>query len=226
MTAGHGGDPLGRWLRDLLRAAQWHRRLLAAALLAGAMAFALHTLAPPAPPTAAAVSAARDLPAGTRLTEDDLTVARVDPAAVPDGALSRAALARGRTLVSAVRRGELLTDVRLVGAAAVDRLGPGLVAAPVRIADADSAGLLRPGDVVDVLAAGAPGDGVTGGPARLVASAVRVVTIPRPTGRAFVPATGDGSLVVLATSSTTAARLAGAAVTERLSVVVRGAGTG
>lgn len=226
MTSGHGGDPLGRWLRDLLRAAQWHRRLLAAALLAGAMAFALHALAPPDPPTEPVVSAARDLQAGARLTDDDLTVARVDPAHVPEGALSRPALARGGTLVSAVRRGELLTDVRLVGTRAVDRLGPGLVATPVRIADAESVALLRSGDVVDVLAAGAPAEGSAAGGARLVAAAVRVMTVPRSAVGPFGAATGDGSLLVLATTPETAARLAGAAVTDRLSVVVRGAGAG
>jgi hypothetical protein len=116
--------------------------------------------------------------------------------------------------------------VRLVGAAAVDRLGPGLVAAPVRIADAESVGLLGPGDVVDVLAAGAPGDGSTAGQARLVAAAVRVVTVPRPSTTAFGTSMSEGSLLVLATTSQTAARLAGAAVTDRLSVVVRGAGAG
>jgi Flp pilus assembly protein CpaB len=225
MTPSGEGDPIGRWLRDLVRAAQWHRRLLAAALLAGAMAFALHALAPPAPPTVPVVSAARDLPAGTRLGDDDVTVARVTPAAAPDGALPRTDLALGGTLVSAVRRGELLTDVRLVGRAAVGRLGPGLVATPARIADAESVRLLRPGDVVDVLAAGAPGDGSAGGQARLVASAVRVLTVPRSGSAAFGATLGEGALVVLATSDETAARLAGAAVTDRLSVVVRGAGS-
>lgn len=215
-----GRDPIGRWLRDLVRATQWHRRLLAGGLLAGAMAFGLHALAPPPPPTVAAVSAARDLPAGARLVEADLTVARIDPRSVPDGALSRLALARGGTLVSAVRRGEVLTDVRLLGAGTLDRLGPGLVAAPVRIADAESVGLLRPGSVVDVLAAGAP-EGDAAGEARLVAAAVLVLTVPQSREGRFASSLNEGSLVLLATTSPTAARLAGAAVTDRLSVVVR-----
>ncbi|MGH8893683.1 MAG: hypothetical protein ACRDWY_10345, partial [Actinomycetes bacterium] len=131
--------------------------------------------------------------------------------------------ARGRTVVSAVRRGEPLTDVRLVGPAVFDRLGPGLVAAPVRVADAESVRLLRPGDVVDVLAAGAT---EASGPARLVAASARVLTIPRG-GRAFDGpyggvALGDGGLVLLTTTGPTAARLAGAAVTDRLSIVLRG----
>lgn len=213
-------DPIGRWLRDLARAAQWHRRLLAAGLLAGSMAFGLHALAPASPPTEPAAAAARDLPAGTRLGPGDLTVARVDPHAVPAGLIRRPALAHGSTLVSAVRRGELLTDVRLLGAGALDRLGTGLVAAPVRIADPEAVALLGPGSVVDVLASAAV-DGADAGQARLVAAAVRVVTVPRPRAGRFGSVLGEGSLVLLATSSTTAARLAGAAVTDRLSVVVR-----
>lgn len=217
---GRERDALGRWLRDLVRAARWHRRLLSAGLLAGAMAFGLQALAPPPPATVSAVSAARDLPAGARLSEADLTVAQIDPGSVPDGALPRLSVARGLTLVSAVRRGEVLTDVRLLGPGTVDRLGPGLVAVPVRIADAESVGLLRPGSVVDVLAAGAP-ESAGAGEARLVAAAVRVLTVPQPRGGRFVSTLSEGSLVLLATTSATAARLAGAAVTDRLSVVVR-----
>ena len=213
-------DPVGRWIRDLVRAAQWHRRLLAGGLLAGAMAFGLHALAPPPAPTVAAVSASRDLPAGARLGGADLTLARVDPRAIPDGALARLALARGATLVSAVRRGELLTDVRLLGARTLDRLGPGLVAAPVRIADAESVALLRPGSVVDILAAAAP-ESVGAGEVRLVAAAVRVITVPQSRQGRFPSSPSEGSLVLVATTSPTAARLAGAAVTDRLSVVVR-----
>ena len=216
-------DPVGRWLRDLVRAAQWHRRLLAGGLLAGAMAFGLHALAPPPTPTVAVVSATRDLPAGARLGEADVTLARVDPRSVPDGALPRLALALGGTVVSAVRRGEVLTDVRLLGTGTLDRLGPGLVATPVRIADSESVGLLRPGSVVDVLAAGAAegADGPSAGEARLVAAAVRVLTVPQSREGRFASSLSEGSLVLLATTSPTAARLAGAAVTERLSVVVR-----
>lgn len=218
--AGREHDPVARWLRDLVRATQWHRRLLAAGLLAGAMAFGLDALAPPPAPTVAAVSAARDLPAGARLGDADLAVAQVDPRSVPRGALLRAGLARGATLVSAVREGEVLTDVRLLGAETLDRLGPGLVAAPVRIADAESVGLLRPGSVVDVLAAAAP-ESTDAGEARLVAAAVRVITVPRSREGRFSSSVGEGALVLLATTSATAARLAGAAVTDRLSLVVR-----
>lgn len=216
---GGGSDRLGRWLVDLLRAAQWHRRLLAAGLLAGSVAAGLHAIAPAPPASSAVLAAARDLPAGTRLDAEDVAVVRLEPSAVPDGALRRGGAAQGRTLVSAVRRGEPLTDVRVVGPGAVDRLGPGLVASPVRVADAEAVRLLKPGDVVDVLAAGVT---ETPAPARLVAAAAQVLALPRGSSDTFGRDLGDGGLVLLATTPATAARLAGASVTDRLSLVLRG----
>ena len=224
IPAGQEVSRSGRWLRDLARAGRWHRRLLASGLAAGATAAALQSLEPPAPPTAVVVTAARDVPSGTRLDGRDLTTVRYPPGAVPDGSISDPVRAAGRTLVSAVRRGEPITDVRLAGAGPAPVGAAALVQVPVRVADPEVAALLRPGDVVDVLGAGRP-ETADGSPlpssARLLASAVRVVTVPRTPGSvSAVP--GDGSLVLLATTAATASRLAGAAVTDRLSVVLRG----
>lgn len=89
----------------------------------------------------------------------------------------------------------------------------GDVATPVRLADAAVAGLLHPGDRVDVLAARA--EGPPG--ARTVAAAVTVVAVPRPG-----PDATEGALVVLRTSRAEAAALARAAVDSRLTVTVVG----
>ena len=98
-----------------------------------------------------------------------------------------------------------------------------LVAAPVRIADAASVRLLRAGDIVDVLAAGAVADGSGTSAARVVAGAAPVLALPpvsdRPLGAGDI---GPGALVVVVTSPETAARLAAAAVTDRLSLVIHG----
>jgi hypothetical protein len=75
--------------------------------------------------------------------------------------------------------------------------------------------LLR-GNVVDVLAAAADGD------ARLVASAVRVLVVPRAAPDRLGLGTGDGALLLVLTTSATAERLAAAAVSDRLSIVIRG----
>jgi len=214
-------SPVDRWLRELRRAVAWRRRLLSAGLAAGSVAFALQALAPPPPAGTDVVVAARDLAAGAVVSTGDLRVAHRPAGDVPSGALTSTAAATGRPVSSAVRRGEVLTDVRLVGPAALRGLADGTVAAPVRVVDAESAALLRPGDVVDLLAASATPDAPTG-EARLVASGVRVLLAPRQQWSSLTTGLGNGALLLVATSSSTAARLAAAAVTARLSVVLRG----
>ncbi|MFI1175247.1 hypothetical protein [Streptomyces melanogenes] len=94
-----------------------------------------------------------------------------------------------------------------------------VVSAPVRIADAETVRLLRPGDRVDVIAAAdAPPGGSGGeGAAHLVASGVRVTDVPRPRG----PSSDEGALVVLSVPRATATTLAGAGATSRLVVTWR-----
>nr|WP_236053379.1 hypothetical protein [Streptomyces musisoli] len=88
-----------------------------------------------------------------------------------------------------------------------------LVTAPVRIADAATVRLLRPGDRVDVIAAEDPS---TGGDARVLARGVRVTKVPEP----LDAAAGSGALVVLSAPRATAARLVGASTTARLAVTL------
>ena len=127
---------------------------------------------------------------------------------VPDGALVDAAATVGRLVVGPVRRGEPLTDVRLLGASL---LVGGDVAVPVRVAEPATAALVGAGDRVDVLAASPEGGTV----ASVVASGLAVLSVP-----ALGDDVGEGALLVLAADRPTAARLAAAAVTGRLSVVV------
>ena len=213
------------WRRDLRSALARRRRVLAAGLLAGSAACAISAVSPAPPPSAEVAAAARDLSGGTTISADDLRIVKVPPDSVPAGAISDEAQLTGRVLAAPVRAGETITDVRLVGPALLAGYGNQLVAAPVRIADAGSAALLQPGDLIDVLAAdgvgGTNGESVAS-EARLVASDVRVVTVPRDDESALSAGDlGEGALVVLATTSQTAARLASAAVTSRLSVTIR-----
>ncbi|MFB9465633.1 hypothetical protein [Streptomyces cinereospinus] len=87
------------------------------------------------------------------------------------------------------------------------------VSAPVRIADAATVRLLRPGDRVDVVAAT---ESVTGGAAEVVARGALVTEVPEPPAGEAV----GGALVVLSVPRATAARLAGASATARLAVTV------
>lgn len=208
------------FLTDLRRAASWHRRLLAAGLAAGGVALGLEVLAPGPPPTTKVVVAARDVPAGAALVADDLATTELPPRSVPDGVL-RHADALGRVVTGPVGKGEPITDRRVMGPGLVDRLAPGLVASPVRVADPGATRLLRPGDRIDVLAAPlvASPTAEPGEPAATIVRSATVLAVPEP-GEEGVLA--EGALVVLAVSPDTASTLAGAAVTARLSLVLRG----
>jgi Flp pilus assembly protein CpaB len=92
------------------------------------------------------------------------------------------------------------------------------VAAPVRIADAATVRLLRPGDRVDVIAAE---ERATGGDAHVVARKALVTKVPEPLPEeAAAGAVDGGALVVLSVPRPTAARLAGASATARLAVTL------
>ena len=171
------------------------------------------------------LAAARDLPAGTLLQESDLVRVALPEAALPDGALTEAGddSARagsgspvGRRVAGAVRRGEPLTDVRLLGSGLLDGLA-GRSTAPAA-SPRPSGWPTRPAPP-----SSSPATGSTSSPPRraarrplpLAASDALVLSVPAPDPQV------EGGLLVLATTPATAARLAAAAVTSRLSVVLR-----
>jgi Flp pilus assembly protein CpaB len=210
-------DQVPEPLRALLRTASWHRRLLASGCAAAAIAFALTALTPKPHGLVKVLAAARDIPAGATLSAADVHTIGVPPAVVPAGALRAGSAAVGRVVAAALRQGEMLTDVRLVGAPLFGTVGAGLVAAPVRIADPSAALLLQPGDVIDVLAST---DHSSAAAALVVAAGVRVLTVP--SGTEATGGLDDGALVVVAATPATAALLAKAAIASRLSVLIRG----
>jgi hypothetical protein len=120
----------------------------------------------------------------------------------------------GRLLAAPMRRGEPLTDVRLLEPTLLAALPDAdLVAVPVRIVDGSAAALVRAGDVVDVLAA----SDVTGTATRAttVATGLRVLAVP-----GQIRSSGDGAgLVVVASTRVQATALAQASG-GRLSLVV------
>lgn len=199
-------------LQDVQRLARRHRSLVAGLLAAAAVLAALPVLAPPAGRVVTVLTAAHDLTPGTPLSRQDLTMVALPAQLVPDGALDDPGAAVGRAVTGAVRRGEPLTDVRLLGSGLLRTAG--LVAAPVRLADTATAALLRAGDRVDVLAAPTAADAPATS-AVTVARAVQVLAVP-----GGDDASTDGGLVVVAATPSVAARLAAAAVGARLSVTV------
>jgi Flp pilus assembly protein CpaB len=206
---------LATFWRDLRRAVAWHRRWFAAGLGAAAVATGLTAVAPPPPRTVEVLVAAHDLAGGAHLGQGDLRSAAFLPASVPNGALLPHAAPMGGVLAAPLRAGQPLTDVSLVGESLVGGYGPGLVGAPVRIADAGAVSLLQVGDAVDVLAASPDGAQA----AAVVATAAPVVAVPAVD--ADGGAMGSGALLLLAVRRQVATDLAQAAVTSQLSVVLQ-----
>lgn len=194
--------PLASRARLLRRAVLRRRRLLAALLTAVAVAAGLHAVAAPPPPSVSVLVAAHDLPAGAVLGAGDVRTASFAPDSAPDGVAPDAV---GRTLAAPMRRGEAVTDVRLVGATLTEGL-PDLTAVPVRLPDAGMAALLEVGDVIDLMAADPQGSAPF-----VVAPAVRVLALPGrtdDTAAAGLP----GRLVVVGAAPADVPALADAAV--------------
>ncbi len=200
---------IGRHLTKIRRLGGRRHRLIATGVAALAMACAMVGLHPDAP-SVSVLAAARDLPGGALRAADVKTVA-LRPDTVPDGVLKPGASTTGKILTGPVRRGEPLTDVRLLGPGLLATQGPGKVAVPVRVADPQTARLLSAGDIVNVLAAPSTWDGSA--PARPVAEGVTVLATPGD------DADGE-ALIVLATTSAQAVELASAQAGGRLSITI------
>lgn len=125
------------------------------------------------------VVASRDLRPGAALSTDDVRLEKRSTTTIPDGSKADLADAVGSTLAGPARRGEVLTDVRLLGSRLAElTAGPGARIVPLHLADGALLDLVRAGDVVDVLAA-PPTDAPTAGPpaSRVVATDAVVVLV-------------------------------------------------
>lgn len=96
--------------------------------------------------------AVHDLSPGVALTAADIRLERRSAATVPDGAQRDVGPVIGATLTAPARRGEVITDVRLLGSRlAESAAGPDARMVPLKLDDTALLDLIRPGDVVDVL---------------------------------------------------------------------------
>lgn len=162
-------------------------------------------------PTERVVAPTRHLERGTRVSPGDVEVVEIPAGAAPPGALRRAEMAVGLTLAADVAAGEPLTALRLARAGPVASLVPqGLRAIPV--ATAVPAGMVAPGDLVDVLSV------VSGRPFAEVAVAGAEVLVVRDAA----PGEGLGDLqtLVLLVSPDGAARIAAARASGELAIAV------
>jgi len=162
------------------------------------------------------VVAARDLAPGIELSEGDVRLETHTATTIPDGSQSDLGAVVGATLAGPARRGEPLTDVRLLGPRlAKSSAGPNARIVPLHLQDTALLDLIRPGDVVDVLAAGA--DTAAGGnaaPQVVATGAIVVLASQKPTG------TGNGGdrVVLVALPAHDANEVAGAALTRMVTL--------
>ncbi|GGC85566.1 hypothetical protein GCM10011512_10520 [Tersicoccus solisilvae] len=206
--------------RRLVRLVRRRRRLVVALLLCAAAGVLVDGLTPASAVTLPVVVAAHDLPAGAVLTGGDLERTDWPPGAVPDGAVTSVAAVTGGRLGAPLRRGSPVTDAALLGPGLLTGAPPGRSAVPLRVADPTMLRVLRPGDLVDVVAVGRedPGAGSAPArdPARLIARSVTVLWTSAEAGGSaaaggvWPAAQEDTPLAVVAVPRTVAAALAAA----------------
>ncbi|WP_017627034.1 SAF domain-containing protein [Nocardiopsis chromatogenes] len=199
-----------------------HRGAVGTLCAAIALAGAVLLLRPAPEGGAEVVVAARDLSPLDPVAAADLEVRTLPADAVPEGALRPGEEPVGGALTGPVRRGEVLTDARLAVPPAAG-YGPGTAAVPVRVADAEAAALVAPGDRVDLVAAppavaGAPPGPApgTGPPPAVLAEDRPVVAVPDPEGDG-----AGGAVIVVAAEREEAAALAAASVRGGIALTIR-----
>lgn len=188
--------------------------MLAAVCTGLAVLAGLASVRTAAPTTEPVVVAARDLPSGTDLADADLRVADVPVELVPERAAGRTRDVVGSRLAGPVRRGETLTDARVLGEGTLLGHSPGTVVATVRVADPVEVESVRVGEHVDVVAV-VP-EGARGQPrGTIVARDVEVVAVDAVTD----DDPGASAVVRVAAEREVAVALAEAAVDARLGVL-------
>ncbi|WP_197378432.1 SAF domain-containing protein [Mycolicibacterium mengxianglii] len=119
-------------------------------LLAGAAA----VRPDPADAHTATVVAIKDLTPGVVLTASDVHTESRLTATLPEGAQTQLDAVVGATPAGPVRRGEILTDVRLLGPRLTEAAaGPDARVVPLQLAQSAVLDVVREGDVVDIVAA-------------------------------------------------------------------------
>lgn len=160
--------------------------------------------------------AAQDLSGGAALTAADVRAEQLPRADVPDDALPGDRSPVGLVLGAPVRRGEPLTDLRILTINLVAATGEADdLAVSVRVTDGPAAlALVKPGERISVIAAIDSDLGIAG-KARTVVQDVRVLAVPTQL------TDEDGGLIIVAATSKEARSLAEIASGDRVSVAVR-----
>ncbi|AKK29217.1 SAF domain-containing protein [Mycobacterium sp. EPa45] len=161
------------------------------------------------------VVAAHDLSPGLALSSDDVKLEKRSAATIPDGARTTVDDVAGATLAGPARRGEVLTDARLLGSRLTGlSAGPDARVVPLHLADTAVLDVIRPGDVVDIMGAA---DG--GGDARpMLAATNAVVVMVSPKQKAA--GAGDDRVVLVALPAAGAHALAAATLVQTVTLTI------
>ena len=204
---------ISQWLRPDWSRTVLARRIAAAGLVVLAGVAALRPN--PDGERAQVVVAARDLSPGVALTADDLRLEKRLAPTIPDGSQSDIDTIVGSTLAGPTRRGEVLTDVRLLGRRlAESAAGPDARIVPVHPVDGAVADLVRPGDVVDIVAASETSSQST---AKVVATGAIVVLV---SAKQKAQAATSERVVLVALPAASANAVAGAALTQTVTLTL------
>jgi len=207
-------ERLSRALRPDFARTVLARRIASGLLVVLAAALALRP--DPAGGQSTVVVAASDLAPGVKLSSEHLRLEQRWSATLPDGVEDDASALLGSTVAGPVRRGEVLTDVRVLGSRLAElSVGPNARVVPLRLADDAVLDVIRPGDVVDVLAV----PGTLGGEAArirpMVVAANAVVVLVSAEPRA-----GEDRVVLVALPAGAAAALAGASLAHSVTLAI------
>jgi Flp pilus assembly protein CpaB len=204
---------ISQWLRP-----DWSRTLLARRIAAAGLVVlaGVAALRPdPDGERAPVLVAAHDLSPGAALSADDLLLEKRLVPTIPDGAQSEIDTVVGSTLAGPARRGEVLTDVRLLGRRlAESAAGPGARIVPVHPVDRALTDLVRPGDVVDVVAASQTSPPSA---ARVIATDAIVVLV---SAKQKAQAATNDRVVLVALPTASANAVAGAALGQTVTLTL------
>ncbi|WIM85812.1 SAF domain-containing protein [Candidatus Mycobacterium wuenschmannii] len=206
-------DRFSQWLRP-----DWSRTIRARRLAAAGLVLLAAVAAwrpDPDDGRMQVVVAARDLGPGAELTADDVRLETHSALTVPDGSATDVGAVIGGTLAGPARRGEVLTDVRLLGRRlAESAAGPDARIVPVHPSDGALIDLVRPGDVVDIVAAA---EGSTQASPHVVATNAIVVSV---SAKPKAQSAGNDRVVLVALPAVSATAVAGAALVATVTLTL------
>lgn len=164
------------------------------------------------------VVAARDLTPGIALLADDVRTESRLTTTLPDGAQSDIGTVVGATLAGPVRRGEVLTDVRVLGSRlAQAAAGPNARIVPLHLADNAVVDLVRTGDVVDIVTAPASDPSNAAATSRVVATDAVVVLV---SAKPKAATAANDRVVLVALPADAANAVAGAALVQTVTLTL------